>query len=45
MLSLAEAVVRDLKLTVLVQRWRRTAVEDGVCVPQLLDLLLKRARV
>jgi hypothetical protein len=45
MLSLAEAVVRDLKLMVLVRRWRCTAVEDGVCMPQLLDVLLKRARV
>jgi hypothetical protein len=45
MLSLTEAAVRDLKLTVLVLGWRRTATKDGVCTPQLLDVLLKRARV
>jgi hypothetical protein len=45
MLSLAEAAVHDLKLTVLVRRWRHTAAEDGVCTPQLLDVLLERARV
>jgi hypothetical protein len=45
MLSLAEAAVHDLKLTVLVRRWRHTTVEGGVCTPQLLDVLLKRARV
>jgi hypothetical protein len=45
MLSLAEAAVHDLKLMVLVRRWRRTATEDGVCTPQLLDVLLMQARV
>jgi hypothetical protein len=45
MLSLAEAAVRDLKLMVLVRWWMRTTAEDGVCMPQLLDVLLKRARV
>jgi hypothetical protein len=45
MLSLAKAVVRDLKLSVLVRRWRRTIAEDGIYTTQLLDVLHKRARV
>jgi hypothetical protein len=45
MLGLAEAAIRDLKLPVLVRGWRRTTAEEGICTPQLLDVLLQRARV
>jgi hypothetical protein len=38
-LSLTEVVVRDLKLTVLVLRWRCTTTEDGIWTPQLHDVL------
>jgi hypothetical protein len=39
MLGLTKSIVSDLQLTVLLGGWAHTSVEDGILMPQPLELL------